>query len=435
MRKRILLFCCLLAVVLLSGCAMETVDQMYQLPKRSEDYSNLQAVIDRAMAGLDFCAPLTGENQQTVQMVDVDGDGEQEYLVFARGSMESPLRILLFKQTDGVFLHVDTVESNGTAFDQVEYIQMDSKPGMEIVVGRQVSDQLVRSLSVYTFADGKMRQLTSANYRKFVALDINQDGQEELFVLRPSLDESDNGYAEVYAVRNGITIRSNEVRMSAPVWDLKRILVGKLHDGKTAVYVASTVGDTALITDVYTVSGMRLVNVSLSSESGTSIQTLRNSYVYADDIDDDGVVELPTYVTQNVAGGNPNGVLCWFSMDSSGNAVEKLYTYHETVGGWYLKLNENLARRIEVRRTGNVYDFFLLQSDSDEAQKLMTVYTLTGQNREEQSIADGRFVLMKTDTVIYSAKLETVANAYYITQQSVIHSFRLIQKEWNTGET
>ena len=65
----------------------------------------------------------------------------------------------------------------------------------------------------------------------------------------------------------------------------------------------------------------------------------------------------------------------------------------------------------------------------------MTVYTLTGQNREEQSIADGRFVLMKTDTVIYSAKLETVANAYYITQQSVIHSFRLIQKEWNTGET
>jgi len=424
----------LFAVALLSGCAMQTVEQMYQLPKRSESYSNLQSVLDTAMAGLEFCAPLTGENQQTVQMADVDGDGEQEFLVFAKGSMESPLRILLFKLTDGTFLHIDTIESTGAAFDQVEYIQMDDKPGVEIVVGRQVSDQLVRSVSVYTFTGEYMQQLISANYQKFVALDINADRKSELFVLRPSRDESDSGYAEFYTVRNGVAIRSNEVRMSAPVRNLKRILVGKLYDGKTAVYVASTVGDTALITDVYTTKDKRLVNVSLSSESGTSIQTLRNSYVYADDIDDDGVVELPSFVADDTAGTDQSGILCWFAMDSKGNTVEKLYTYYELVGGWYLKLNENLARQIKVRRIGNAYEFFLQQENSDEVQKLMTVYTLTGQNREEQSIADGRFVLLKTDTVTYSAKLENAASDYYITRQSMIHSFRLIHRDWNSGE-
>lgn len=439
MKKRIKLFLCLIAALLLSGCSMQTVDQMYRLPRRSEGYSNLQSAIDKAMPGLEFCAPLTGENQQTVQMADLDGDGELEYLVFAKSNAEMPLRILMFKQIDGRLLHIDTVESNGAVFDQVEYVQMDSKPGVEMVVGRQVSDQLVRSASVYTFSSGEAEQLVSVNYRKFITVDMNQDGLEELFVLRPGQDESDSGYAEFYTMGNGIMMHSNEVGMSAPIQNLKRILVGKLHDGKLAVYVASTVGNTALITDVYTSNDLHLVNVSLSSESGTSIQTLRNSYVYADDIDKDGIVELPSLITtdsdENAPSADQRGVICWYAMDSLGSTVEKLYTYYESVGGWYLKLNENLARQITVRHAGNTYEFYLWHGNFTVAQRIMTVYTLTGQNREEQSIADGRFVLLKTDMVTYSAKLENVASHYYITQQSVINNFHLIHRNWNTGET
>ena len=437
-RKR-WLWVLLAAALLLSGCSMQTVGQMYQLPKRPEDFSNLQSVIDSAMTNMDFCAPLTGENQQNVHMADLDGDGEQEYLLFAKSNDALPLRILLFKQEGEKFLHLDTIMSNGAAFDQVEYIQMDDKPGVEIVVGRQVSDQLVRAVSVYTFDAGETRQLLSVNYRKFVAADINQDGLGELFVLRPGQDETDSGYAEFYTVKNGVMLHSNEAGMSAPVQNLKRILVGKLHDGKTAVYVASTVGDRSLITDVYTVQNLRLTNVSLSAESGTSIQTLRNSYVYADDIDHDGIVELPSLIAADSEGNAPNadqrGVICWYAMDSNGNTVEKLYTYYEAVGGWYLKLNEKLAHRITVRCVGNAYEFYLWHGDFTVAQKLMTVYALTGQNREEQSIADGRFVLLKTDLTTYSAKLENAAGDYYITQQSVINNFHLIHRHWNTGET
>mgnify|MGYP006945383925 FL=1 len=55
MRKRIKrLFCLLMVALTFSGCSMRTVDQMYALPKRSKDYSNLQAAIDQAMAGLEF---------------------------------------------------------------------------------------------------------------------------------------------------------------------------------------------------------------------------------------------------------------------------------------------------------------------------------------------------------------------------------------------
>ena len=69
--KKIFLIALLAALLLCSGC-MATVDQMYRLPKRSEEVANLQSAMDSAMSGLSYSAPLSGENQQTVQTADLD---------------------------------------------------------------------------------------------------------------------------------------------------------------------------------------------------------------------------------------------------------------------------------------------------------------------------------------------------------------------------
>ena len=438
MRKKYLV--CLLAVaLLLSGCAMQKANPMYQLPKRSEDYSNLQAVLNSAMAGLEFCAPLSGENQQTVQMADLNGDGEQEYLVFTKGGSELPLRILIFSRVDEGFVHTDTIDSSGAAFDQVEYIQMDEKPGVEMVVGRQISDQLVRSVSVYTFSSGKAEKLISVNYKKFITADFNDDLLGELFVLRPNMGETDNGIAELYSLNAGVMERSNEASMSAPVDKLKRVIVGKLQDGKTALYVASTVADTSLITDIYTVKEKVLVNLSHSDGSVSGMQTLRNYFIYADDMDKDGILELPKLVStvplESMTPTDNCDMICWYAMGSDGKMVEKLYTYYVSAGGWYVQFNESLALQVTAKCMGNAHEFYLWDAEYSEATKLFTVYVLNGANREEQSELNDRFVLEKTNSVIYAASLESAASDYYITQQSLIHNFNLIHRDWNTGET
>lgn len=428
----------LVAALMLSGCTMRTVGQMYQLPKRSEDYSNLQSVMDKAMTGLKFSAPISGDNQQSVQMADIDGDGEQEYLVFCKGTSELPLRILVFDRFDGGYVHIDSIESNGAAFDQVEYVQMDEKPGVEIVVGMKISDLLTRSVSVYTFGDGEAERLMTANYRKFLAVDMESDGQSELFVLHSGQTETDPGVAELYSLDNGIIERSNEVSMSASADKLKRILVGKLYDGKSAVFVASTVGDTSLVTDVYSLVDQRLTNVIKTDPQGTGTPTLRNYYVYADDIDNDGVTELPRLVTMTPLGDTPvtepSKLILWYAMGSSGNTMDKLYTYYNATGGWYLKIDSKLAPRVTVQLESNTFVFYAWDANCTKAEKLMTVYTLTGQNRDEQGLADGKFVLLKTDTAVYSAALETVAADWGITRESVIGGFSLIHQDWNSGE-
>lgn len=428
----------LAAVLLLSGCSIYAVSDLYSLPKRTEQYTNLQSLVEAAMADREYCAPTSGDNQQTVQAADLDGDGLDEYLLFSRDSSDKPLKIFVFSGDGTEYFLLDTIESAGASFDQVEYVQMDGKPGYEIVVGRKISDQVVRSVSVYTMIAGQLEQVMTDSYTEFLCCDLDSDSRSEVFVLRPG--ESGGGIAMLYGMDEGVMERSQEVRMSEPAENIMRIMFGKLDDGIPAVYVASSVTDgSGIITDVYALLDDALTNVSLSNESGTSVQTLRNYYIYADDIDDDGVLELPSLINirsmKDTAESTNQHLIRWYAMRSDGTEVDRMFTYHNVAGGWYLKLDGELAEFYTVEQKGSSYEFSLWNKDYTGAEKLLTIYVLTGQKREEQAVADNRFVLYRTETAIYAASLEVDSANYGMTQESLVECFSLIHQDWKTGET
>ncbi len=440
MKKRIIRSLLVAALLLLlSGCSMRTADQLYCLPKRSDDYRDLQAVMDKAMAGMEYFAPISGENQQTVQLADLDGDGQQEYLLFARANEGLPLRILIFRKSPEGYRHVDTLMSNGTAFCQVSYVQMDNRPGVELVVGRQLSDRVIRTLCVYGFDHENGRPLFSANYSNYIPADLDGDGCQELLTVLPGLQDGSPGLAKAYGLKRGEVERSVEVNLSVPVDQLKRMITGKLADGKTAVYVASAVADSGLITDVYTLVDGVLKNVSISSESGTSIRTLRNYYIYADDIDNDGVVELPSLVPMGTQDqtepGDHTELIRWFSLSSTGEEQHKLYTYHNFADGWYLELRDDLAQQVMVVPQGNCQVFYIWNRDHTNPEKILTVHYLNDPDRHEQASEDSRFVLHTSDSVIIAADLTIEAERYGIDLQLVVQGFHLIHLDWNLGET
>ena len=438
-KKQIWIVFLMLAVCLLAGCSMLTVDQMYCLPKRSESYNNLQAAIDKAMLGMEYCAPLSGENQQTVQTADLDGDGVGEYLVFARSTDgDRPLHILVFQQDGDNYILTDSIDSNGTGFELVEYIPMDDSAGVEMVVGSQISNQLVRSASVYTFQNGSAELLVTMNYTKLLACDLDTDSRKELMIIRPGLSEGDNGIAELYEIENGSVERSKEASISESADRLKRIITGKLHGGTPAVFVGSSVEDSAIITDIYAVVDGVFTNVSLSSESGTSVQTLRNYYVYADDIDADGEVELPNLITADPPEGKISAgqqhLIRWYAMGTDGSEANKMYTYHNFMGGWYLELDAMWATRIYVAQEENGFAFYLRDEGASSSQRIFTVFALTGQNREEQALQENRFVLYRGESVIYAAHLDVASGELSIAKEDLISSFHLIHQDWKTGE-
>lgn len=440
MKKKIWMCVALFFVAgLLSGCTMRTVEQMYCPPKRSESYSQLQTVMDMAMVGLDFAAPTSGENQQSVQLADLDGDDVEEYLLFARGNSEKPLNILIFDQdTSEKYYLREVIDFSGSAFERVEYVDMDDTPGCELIVGRQVSDQIMGTVCVYTFGNEHSERLLNANYTKFLTCDLDSDEKSELMVIQPGESESARGVAVRYRYHKGVMGRSVEAELSVQAESVRRITIGKLHDRHPAVFVSSTVDDIAMVTDVFAMREDRFTNISSSSNSVTSIATLQNYYVYSDDIDDDGIMELPSLIEMRpVSSTNSREtqfLIRWYSIDLNGKQWDKLYTFHDFGGGWYLQLDDLLAERISMEQVGNTYTFYLWNKEGNEAQTLFLLYSLTGSNRDEEAGIYDRFALYRKEGTAYAAKLTDTALQYGLTKDSLINSFRLIYQDWNTGE-
>ena len=439
MKKKILFLVLTLTALLLTGCAMQTVEEMYAVPKRSAEYSSLQFAIDAAMVGRTYAAPVSGDNQQSVQMADLDGDGVEEYLVFAMANSDKRLQVLIFRQEeDGACSLWEVIESSGAAFEQVEYIHFDQVPGCELVIGSQVSDQVLRSVSVYSFSKGTAEQLLMVGYSKFLTCDLDGNDRKELLVLRPGEAEATRGMAVLYSSRGGQIERSVETELSVDPSQIRRIVPGRLEDGAPAVYVSSSGSDNRILTDIFAFKDGHFTNISTLNPDITGIKTLKNYYVYAEDMDADGVMELPSLVNMKpVSGGTDteqNFLLRWSSLDTNLWPTDKLFTFHNYVGGWYMQLDSSWAGRVSVEEDLDQYRFYMWDEAYRAATPLFTVYVLTGPTRDEDADKDGRFPLYRAEGVAYAARLEDGAVQLGLTQKGLIENFHLIRHDWKAGE-
>lgn len=348
--------------------------------------------------------------------------------------------MLVFQEnTAGSCSLMEVIQSNGTAFEQVEYVNFDEKPGLELVIGRQVSDQVLRSVSVYSFSGGSAELMLMSGYSKFITTDLNENGRSELLVLSPGEVAAERGRAVLYNAQSGKVKRSVELELSVDTSHIRRITKGRIYGGAPAVYIASAVDESTVVTDVLALQRGKIANISYNGEYGASIQTLRNFYVYPEDIDADGILELPAQVFMRPvsvwAEDEQKFLLRWYAMDSEGREVDKLYSFHDYIGGWYVKLDKQWASRISVEEDGDQYTFYVWNESNEEATALFTIYLFTGSTRDADAAADGRFALYRTEDITYSGKLERYADQYDITEKHLIESFSLIRNDWQTGET
>ncbi len=414
----------LFAALMLSGCNMRTVDQLYCLPKRSKAYDNLQAVIDEAMDGLTISAPVYGENRQTVQMADLDGDGVDEYLLFASDNTEKPLKILIFSQLASGYVLMDTIEGYGMGFDFVEYAQLDDRPGLEIVVGRQVSDQVVRSLSVYRFTSGTARHLLTTGYSRLSVCNLDGNETSELFLLTHSSAEDGKGQVMLYSYQDGEMIRSPMHNISVSAAAFSRFTEGKLEDGRLAMFVSCETEDKTIITDAFLKDEDQLLAVS----KGITTPALQEYRVYPADVDGDGVLELAGILPLDSApGSKKQNLLQWYSLDQQGKAVKKLCTYHNFAEGWFLTIDSQLIEYVKVEQDEDATVFFYVKDGTKTP--MVTLLALTDANREEQSKQKDRVVLYKSDAVIYAADITAEGIAQGITAETIKAVFFPIRGE------
>ena len=171
--------------LLLSGCMFTTPEtSLYRLPKLAGEYESLESQIDALLTnGAEYAAPTSGSNLQSVQMIDLDGDGSEEAVAFFRKATEErPVKIYFFRSNGDSYEQMALIEGTASSIYSITYYDLDGDGRREILVGFKSGTEL-QVLAVYTLRGSEPLNLLTTAYLRYAGSDLTGDGRQELTVL------------------------------------------------------------------------------------------------------------------------------------------------------------------------------------------------------------------------------------------------------------
>ena len=433
----------------LCGCMFEQAEGLYALPILPEEYSQLQSTIQDVMdqQGAEYATISSGDNTSTVQLLDLNGDGQQEMAaVFLRvtSAEEKPLRVCLFRKgADNNYRLTYVVEGDGTSINSVGYEDVTGDGVLDLIVSWQMSTK-VHILSAYALLDAGVYELMSTTYNEsYLVSDMDKDGVKEIVVCHQDSTGEGINLAEYYDYSGGVMTMSSSARLSNEIYGIYSMVAGKLSDGTPAVFASSLFSGGSL-TDVLTVQNGQMRNVTYNKEAGYSQVTARvGTGAMLSDINKDGILEIPISMQlPNVKETEESGesVVYWCQVDGNGSLAVSCVTYHCQTDGWYLVLPDSWPENITVARDDSlshrgersVVFYHYSGEEGAKPQPFLTIYRLTGSNREARAMLPGRVTLYRDSTTIYAAALDESVWDCGLEQEELAQRFFLITAAWDS---
>lgn len=426
-----LLFC-------LSGCMFRGTDELFAIPRTSESNQKLQAKVQSVIGNATGISPVSGSNTQTLQLVDLDRDGTQEALAFYRdSSTEWPLKIAILKQDEqGNYNLFAQIEGAGTDIESIEYKNLVEGPELEIVVSWQVTPT-VHTLVAYSVRQNQVTELMRSGYTRYVATDLNGDERAELLLIQLESSDPVGNRVELYTGVGG----AMEFHSSAPLSDgliaLQLWETGFLAEKIPSLMVTSEYAENKYITDIFYLSETGLRNLTLDENTRISSRTLRqHTGVSPIDINKDGITEIPitkSIPTYNGTGSENFWQITWMQFAKDGTQKAVLSTYHNNSDRWYLELPEAWIGQITLSRqeqtsSGERAVVFSYWKGNPQVPPVpfLTIYRLTGNNRDNNAAQNQRFSLYVDSDTIYAAEFLDSSWNCGIDQTKLIELFHTI---------
>ncbi len=418
------LFLAVFIVASLTGCMTASVDELYSLPQVSEEYVQLQDLVNqRVDAGSSYAAPTGGRNRQSIQLRDLDADGVAEALAFLVDETRTPT-VCVYRQDDGGdYYPFVIITGYGSAVASVDYADLTGDGAAELIILWQGLGD-IRLLTVHSLGDPEradQRELLSVDCTDLLVCDLTGDGVDDLLALHITDGQS---ALDLYDMNGGSPARSS-ADFSGGITTVVRTAASHLADGTAAVFVDSELGSDGLVTDVFTAADGQLRNITMTPLGRSN--TLRPNGLYAMDLNDDGALELPM--------GGEGDTLQWYGLDPAGGMTPLLTSYYSGSDGWYMVLTGALTGDLIPERTivpgeESSVVFTVAGDETTPQRSVLVISCFTGENRLDRAVGGGRFLLQQTDSAVYAAQLLTDE----LTEQDIRENFYLLYAEWQTGD-
>ena len=437
MSKRILaIFAALCMFMCCSSCGIgsSSISDLLLAPRTNGEMHDIQRAL-HAFAGkaVDLCYPQRGDNRTAFLQSDLDSDGEEEAVAFYTANASDGVQevhINLIDYIDGEWVSVSDFATGANAIDRVEIATLEKGGSPVLVVGAELYTAMGNQLNFFTYQNNELTVRLQESYTDFLLCDMLGEGYDQLLLLNLRATER-AASATLYTVGADTTEVIGTAPLDGNISSFSSVTVGKLSDGRPAVFIDSLKSATSMITDVVYLGGEGLINPFFDQTVLETQSTVRSSTAICEDINGDGVTEIP--FTQILPGYDVRPanermyMTLWRSFDGVKLDTVTAGDYNQA-DGYYLEFTAAWQGSVTLiydtenaMRSYRIYDP-VMQSTADEILRIR-VYT----DEEYEGFDNSELiVLSRSGGKVYAARIVTEKGAYAISRNELKQAFRLI---------
>lgn len=433
-----------LLLVQLPACSFTmSVENMLSPPRLTAEQEQIyQALQNAAGSNLSLKYPKSGTRLSAFMVEDLDGDGEDEAIVFYESGRsaaeENPLWICLLNQKDGVWSAIRDYPAAGAEIDRVDIEKLGTNPRTNLIIRYSVVDGSNHAAEVFHYdaEAGELVRSLMVHYSQLSLRDLNQDGALELMTVsaaKPTL----SAQATVYALDEKGNYYQSPLNLPESFTDVSRVLYGVLPGtggGLPAVYMDGTAGATTAQTAVLCYRDNRLSLVYTDAPDRFPTTERLAGYASAD-IDGDGEIEIP--VNTNFYGyereeGSPLAMTNWY-VCRNGRLMRKCASYYAVQEGYVFLMPVRWENRVTAMMQDEeivFYEYDREQSTADGRPVLLApllhLQAVTDPISADAMQLENWQLLRQEGGRYYMAKLEKGENPLNLTESEVLFQMQFL---------
>lgn len=298
-----------LSLLFCTGCTQFelSAENLMRPPALTTEQLNISTALEAAIGDSDikYKYPETGDHRSSFLFYDLDRDGEEEALVFYQAASKgSSTWMNILDRKNGEWVSVFDLSSPNQE-TEVDFISFE--PILEngsITIGWADDYRNGKCAVVYRYDGSVLYEVLEEDYDFVHFADLNQNGTLDLFTVLsdPFYGECTVSMFSESSSITGSTILERKSTLELPYDSAEIISVqeGYCDSVTPALFIDSLINisrnETQMVTQVVTAYGNDLVNLLDAENTDTELSknTLRPTFTLCQDIDGDGIMEVPS---------------------------------------------------------------------------------------------------------------------------------------------
>ncbi len=315
LRKMSAFILCAVMLLLCSGCSLNffSVESLMSPPLQSGKNGEVEEAFKKLMAEktIQLRTPQSGDYQTAFILFDINGDSQEEAVVFyTDSSIDASVRMSFMESVNDTWVIASDVKGAGSGVFDVSFSDMDNDGVYEILVGWSLFDtKTSKIVSVYQVSMGEkgvfvLNTLGNEYYNSKSITDFNGDEKEDLvLVYLDDTGESQQSYFRCFSLsEHDDFVKYSDVKLDSHISSVSKIqydTVKYAGDSCRRVFIDCIKTESSMFTEILYWDSEDLKAVRDIKNPVTS--TLRSSKIYCSDIDGDGLLEIPSNTKLNGA--------------------------------------------------------------------------------------------------------------------------------------